>query len=130
VFDLIGRSMSDWYLVYYDRPGSDRGYWEFLKKGMRHVEAWKLDGGLWLRFCPYLEAVEVEIAPTLEPPWIALPEATVQRVQTVWPHGHARSWFFFGPITCVEMVKALLGINSPWIRTPYQLFKFCKRFAA
>lgn len=130
VFDLVGHSVSDWYLVFYDRPGSDRGWWRVLKKNFRHVEAWRLDGGLWLCFNPYLEAVEVEIAPTLDPPWVARPGAIVQRVQTVWRHGHQRTWFFFGPITCVELVKALLGINSAWVRTPFQLFKHCKRFAA
>lgn len=130
MFDLVGRETSDWYLVYYDRPGSDRGWWRAFKKNFRHVEAWRRDGALWLRFCPYMEAVEIDIAPTLEPPWVARPGAVVQRVQTSWPHGHLRTLFFFGPLTCVELVKALLGINSAWVRTPFQLFKHCKRYAA
>jgi hypothetical protein len=27
-------------------------------------------------------------------------------------------------LTCVEVVKRLLGIDAPWVLTPYQLFRF------
>jgi len=29
----------------------------------------------------------------------------------------------FGPWTCVEQIKALVGIRAPWVLTPRQLWK-------
>ena len=31
-----------------------------------------------------------------------------------------------GLLYCVSLVKKLLGINKPWIFTPYQLYKYLK----
>lgn len=31
------------------------------------------------------------------------------------------------PLTCVEVVKTLLGINAPLVLTPYQLYKYLER---
>lgn len=31
-----------------------------------------------------------------------------------------------GPLNCVETVKGLLGISSPFVLTPYQLYKRVK----
>jgi len=59
-----------------------------------------------------------------EPPWAAQPEMTVQRVTAVCTEKRVRNWFFFGPVTCVEIAKACLGFSSMWIRTPLQLYNY------
>jgi hypothetical protein len=35
-----------------------------------------------------------------------------------------------GPLSCVEFVKALLGIRRPWIVTPRQLYRHLRRLGA
>jgi hypothetical protein len=35
-----------------------------------------------------------------------------------------------GPMSCVEFVKALLGIGRPWIVTPHQLYRHLRRAGA
>jgi hypothetical protein len=35
-----------------------------------------------------------------------------------------------GPMTCVEFVKGIIGIRSPWIVTPHQLYRHLRRAGA
>ena len=37
---------------------------------------------------------------------------------------HVRVPWLFGPVTCVEAVKAAIGLRAPWIITPYQLWRW------
>ena len=32
----------------------------------------------------------------------------------------------FGLMNCVSLTKKVLGLNKPWIITPYQLYKYLK----
>jgi hypothetical protein len=49
-----------------------------------------------------------------------------QRVELAPNWRRVREWFSFGPITCVEVAKTGLGINSWRVRTPWQLFKYLR----
>jgi hypothetical protein len=76
-----------------------------------------------------MEYVQVEAHE--HPPWKLLnPEVnpTFLEVRRVVTLGKIRSPFHFGPQTCVETVKSLLGIRTPWwLRTPYQLYRFLRK---
>jgi hypothetical protein len=82
---------------------------------------------MWLVLRPNFEVLHshIEFDPT--PPWEKYPGCTVMKVQVVIKNWKVRQWFHFGPMSCTEIVKFALGINSFWIRTPYQLYKFLKR---
>lgn len=44
-------------------------------------------------------------------------------------HGKPRA-MMRGPMTCVEFVKAILGIRRPWIVTPHQLYRYLRSTGA
>jgi len=102
-------------------------FWRFLKSGFRHVECWKyIQPGAWLRFNTGVELIAPEVY--LRPPWelMAHLNPTVVKVQRMVPQGFWREPFFIGPLTCVEQVKAFLGVCSFFVRTPFQLYNFLR----
>lgn len=114
----------EWWLVYSD---TDRPHWwnRWLHRSFRHVQAYRRDGRIWLAYLPTAEFVDVNVLRTDEQPWPS--SAISQRVVALRPEGVMRSRCFVGPITCVEHVKALLGIRAWFVRTPYQLYRYCRR---
>lgn len=99
-------------------------FWRFLKQNFRHVECWKyISPGAWLRFNTGVELIAAEVY--IKPPWemLAHLHPTVIKVQRLVPQGYWREPFFIGPLTCVEQVKAFLGMRGFFIRTPWQLYK-------
>ncbi len=123
----------EWYVVYH--PREPYFFWaKWLKQGFRHVELWrpqqygpKISDVLWLVMKPTFEILESYIDSDPTPPWTRFPGCTVQKVQVVSPAYKVRQWFHAGPIHCTETVKCALGINSFWLRSPYQLYKYIKR---
>lgn len=80
---------------------------------------------LWTVVRPTLGMVEVETTLDPMPPWVKHPWVTTsQHVTATRLEGSVRDYFFMGPQTCVEVVKAALGIRNFWIRTPFQLYNF------
>jgi hypothetical protein len=107
-----------------------RGWNSVFKPGYQHVQMWRpihygpgLTDKFWLVVDPGLEHVDTKIDWDPQPPWVRDSSITAMRVETAVPKKKIRDYFFFGPITCVEMVKAHLGISSIFIRTPWQLAK-------
>lgn len=115
----------EWWLVYLD---TERRHWwnRFLQPGFQHVIALKRDGRIWIAMRWHAEFLDVDVIRSDNTPWAMFPKAHIQRVVSLRKEGSIRSPAFVGPITCVEFVKALLGIRAFWIRTPYQLFKHCE----
>lgn len=100
-------------------------FWRLLKPDFRHVECWKyLHPGAWLRFNTGIELITFEVH--LQPPW-ELTACTPIRVQRQVPYGYWREPFFIGPVTCVEQVKAFLGMREFFVRTPFQLYRYLTR---
>lgn len=100
-------------------------FWSWLKPGFRHVEVWKhIPPGAWLRFDTSVEMIGVEVY--ADPPWIlrAHLNPTVVHVRRQVPKGYWRERWFTGPITCVELSKAFLGVRGAFVRTPWQLYQF------
>lgn len=129
LLDTEDRWITDWYLVFRDLPAEAKRsrLWRLIKPGFEHVEVWRCDRGIWLQVDPCFELVEVHAHEA--PPWILMPaeySPTVLRVQRVVRKGKLREPLFFGPWTCVEIVKAVIGLRAPFVRTPYQLYKALK----
>lgn len=116
----------EWWLAFTDTA---HDYWwnRFLEPGFRHVIALKREGGGWIAFHSRAEFVDIEIIYQPVTAWDIVPGATIQRVVAFRKAGIVRSAWHTGPITCVENVKALLGIRNWRVRTPYQLHRYCGR---
>lgn len=130
ILDTAGKYPTEWWLIY---GNTDRPHWwnRYLAQGFQHVSALRRDGRVWLQFSPWGEFLDITVLRNDLTAWQIHPEAWhVQRVVTMREEGELRSKFHLGPITCVEMCKALLGIRSTFVRTPRQLFNYCKRFAS
>jgi len=130
--DLAYKEPINWWLVFRDsehrRPFLERT----LKPGFRHVELWRPTDGVWLRVDPCLEFVENTIHE--QAPWVSMPEewnCTFLRVEQTVSHGKVRKLFFVGPVTCVELTAAILGIKTPfWCRTPWQFYRLLTKRGA
>ncbi|HEV2178353.1 MAG TPA: hypothetical protein VGW33_14300 [Terriglobia bacterium] len=129
LLDFSECKVREWYLVYHARPP---WFWwaKYLKQGFRHVELTRPvyfgpgpEDVVWLNILPTFELLDAEISTDPRPPWVKCPNSTVQKVTTLQPLERMRSWFDIGPPTCVEVVKAALGIRAFCVRTPWQLFQ-------
>jgi hypothetical protein len=105
-----------------------------LKPGFRHVQIWaRFTFGpdeadcLWILMDPGLEANRLGIAWSIKAPWLSDPSMTVQEVSSTFPLDVMRQMFFIGPVTCVEHVKAFLGISAWLVRTPWQLYNYIEK---
>ncbi len=133
ILDLEYRYAVDVWVVFMDidkehTPMPRSSLWRFLKPGFQHVEIWKrLDTDLWIRCDPSVEVIDVQ-AYSL-PPWQILKRLnpTVIRVRRVVTKGHWRDRFHIGPMSCVELAKAFLGISDFFIRTPLKLYNFLRK---
>lgn len=133
LLDTPGLKTKDCYVVYH--PRNAHFWWtNRLKQGFRHVEVAQpiyfgpgLRDVVWLHILPTFETLDVELATTPEPPWVRCPGSTVQKVTATRPLYAVRQWFHVGPISCVETVKMVLGINALFIRTPFQLYRYINR---
>jgi hypothetical protein len=126
LLDTAGKWPVDVWLVFRDLPDwRERSpLWRCLKPGFQHVEAWKHGDGIWTRIEPCLQVLTTEAHIT--PPWEFLPESvhpTFLHVERLVPLNKLREPFFFGPVTCVELVKAIVGLRDTFVRTPWQLYK-------
>lgn len=124
LLDLPDGHLIDVWLVFYDRPHR-HWLWRFLEPGFKHVEVWTEDRGAWARFDPCLEFCVSQVY--LQPPWEILPYARLLRVTRIVKLGKLREPFMFGPVTCVELAKSMIGLRAPFVRTPFQLFKHLRK---
>jgi hypothetical protein len=121
---IIDRDVTDWYLAF--RP-TQMWYRHVLQPGYGHVAALGYREGVWVYFDPGSDFSDIMLidGPDLKPEdmlpdhQIVLVEARRRKQIHRWP-------WIFGPVTCVEAIKSLLGIRNPLIWTPYQLFRYCQ----
>lgn len=117
-----------WHVIFV--PPSTRHWWDrFLEPGFGHVYAIRWDGWNWIIVNPRLDTVLVDTSAysyySLRD--LVIGEATeVLSVTAQVPIGRLRSPWHVGPITCVELVKGLLGIRAFWVRTPRQLYRYMR----
>lgn len=102
--------------------------WGLLKPGFQHVDVWREQDGVWLLMAPFLEYAQVQAY--ADPPWMVVDQRlrpTFMRVRRAVQHRRVREWFHVGPMTCVELTKAFLGLRATFVRTPWQLYKLLRK---
>lgn len=129
LLDVADQTYVEWYLVFCE---SDRLYWwnRFLKRGYTHVYAVRWDGYNWISVSPNIGCLGVEILPCIDPDPKNLFQTTkcsdilhinvwiqLNRSRSLWPT----------QFTCVEIVKALIGVRAWHVFTPWQLHKYLVR---
>lgn len=118
------------YYIVFTNAKHNGAFLRHLKKGFQHVFAVKKSFGkkFWIAVNPMTDYMLVDIIPTRDYPLIR--DVLVDKTATVLEcevtirekKGH-RIHF----ISCVETIKALLGIRAFWVITPYQLYKYLKK---
>lgn len=102
---------------------SDLAWLKILKPGFRHCYVLLNDGRHWISVDPLSNSMEVSVhhvpAEFDFPLWLKdrghkIVPAAIERRQKQAP---------WGLFTCVEAVKRILGIHSPFIITPWQLYR-------
>ncbi len=133
LLDTGGLDVGTYWVVYLNRQ--NKRWWNrYLAPGFQHVQLWKQEqygpdaaDAVWIRIDPGLEYVDTQIVWDGRAPWDVEPHARIQRVTLYRRSGVVREYFSVGPMSCVELVKAHLGISSWLVRTPLQLWKYLKR---
>lgn len=106
----------------------------FLEPGFGHVWAYRSIGDeAWLYINPASSYWQTGIFLMHEVPDMREITGEACRIVKVTsqisdPWGVRVPWLF-GTVTCVEAIKGLLGIGSPWIITPYQLWRWAHETA-
>ncbi len=125
LIDTWDQSFTDWYVVF---EHGDMSYWwaKYLHAGFRHCWALRWDGFNWIAFDPKLGHTDIEVLPyynhndieniSKDTNCSVIIHAKVwrdsKRIRTPYPTA----------VTCVEQIKALLGVRKWFLFTPYQLF--------
>lgn len=127
----LSSSPTRWYVVF---TSADRWRWWDVttRRGFSHVYALRWDGWNWILFNPHAGYTDVEIVAGADEKALHLlvdPGATVLEVQAFRRQDQLRGRWWAGPMTCVEQVKALLGLPVGWIFTPWQLYRHLGRVA-
>jgi hypothetical protein len=123
--EWLNSSQTRWYLVFC--AATRQHWWDRLfriRRGWSHVYALRWDGYNWLLFNPHSAYTDVQVmSPTTEKALYALvePGAAVLEVEA-YRRERLRGRWWVGPMTCVEQVKALLGLPVHTVWTPYQLY--------
>jgi hypothetical protein len=100
-----------------------------LKPGYRHCFVAVRDGGSWLVCDPVKDRMELVL--------LTLP-ARFDLAQFYAGRGHRvlvgrtrpdlpRRPLLPTPLTCVAVVKRIVGVRAPWVLTPWQLFRHLSR---
>jgi hypothetical protein len=113
------------YFVVFTPPEQRRWWTKWLEEGYGHCYVVWWDGFNWLRMCPELTRVVIEVLP-----WDKEDVGEVCRGNTAvhieLPVTDTRKggpWLLM-PATCVEVVKVMLGIRAWYVLTPRQLFSY------
>ena len=112
--------------------GEVEHWWDrFFRPSFRHCYVLIWDGAHWLHVDPTLYRTHVSILdhyrnehPSL---WIEDPHAVALEVKV---EAHAQRWrapWCFGPLTCTEGCKAVLGVRSPLLWSPWRLYRYLEK---
>jgi hypothetical protein len=96
-----------------------------LKRGFRHCLVLVGDGEDWVLMDPVCTGISIALVRSVAPEYLV--EHFVQKGQAVavgraWGQRAHRS-FPLRPLSCVEVVKHVLGISAAPVWTPYQLYR-------
>jgi hypothetical protein len=103
---------------------ADCAWLTFLRRGFRHCFVVLRAGSLWLACEPLTDRIELDALAL--PPGFDLAAFYAGQghrvIQGCRPRSRPRQAFAPAPLTCVTVVKRLLGIRAPWVWTPWQLY--------
>jgi len=119
---LHGKSLADYYIVF--KPSELN--MPFIDRGFSHCYAMKWDGYNWMMINPALGFTDIFILPSYDPDIrVALADEPYTDIIRVSAWRKINRWRTPWPVafTCVEQIKAVLGISAWWIITPKQLYK-------
>jgi len=95
-----------------------------LRPGFRHVLVALAGPGHWVVINPLSHRATVDIVPGDDgqalAAWFRAQGHTVVETTTRRPPRREAPW---APLTCVEVVKRLLGLHARWVLTPYALYQ-------
>ena len=119
----------DWYIVFIEST-YDSWFMRRLQPGFKHVYAMKKTeaGNFWqivdpLR--PHLKVYQELVSMYPHPRAFAGPDAIILPITAnIDRAGKVGTLSIF---TCVDVVKALIGIRAPLVFTPWQLYKYIMR---
>ena len=123
---LVGLHKTALYLIYENKP--DGLWWQrFLKTGYKHVFAVRFDGFFWIKTELTIGFMDSEVLPYYDHATIdVVLKGRVCSYQYVQAWRKMRYRSLFAPLSCVEGMKAMLGIRAWYVLTPYQLYKYCE----
>jgi len=130
LIDTWDISCTDWFVVF---EHGDMKYWwtKYLQGGFRHCWAFRWDGYNWIAYRPNLGYTDIEILP-----WGKLEDIEFIHKDIIcsaiirhkaWRKTSRLRAPFPTAFTCVEQVKALLGIRKWYMFTAYQLFNYLRK---
>jgi hypothetical protein len=109
-------------VIFADHAGC--AWLRLLRRGFRHCFVVLRPGPVWVACEPLKDRIELDVL-ALPPDFdlAAFYGAQGHRVlQGRPPAPSPRRPFAPAPLTCVTVVKRLLGIRAPWVWTPWQLY--------
>lgn len=118
-----GKAAQTRYYLIFTRAKYDHWIWRFVDKDIGHVYAVQdLDDYQWLVIQPRLNMTNIEILSKYDFPVIGTIAGRDDKILhvnvDVGPQVRGCvNWF-----TCVEQIKALIGVKSFWTLTPKQLY--------
>lgn len=98
-------------------------WWGRLFGQFAHCALMIRKGDMWVYFEPSLGFNEVAVFPVGTRWAEQFPDAVIQRFRVWRTVRRYRCPHLLQPFTCVEQVKAFLGLRSPWLITPRQLYR-------
>lgn len=129
LLDTYHLSATQWFIIF-EHGDMPYAWAKFLKRGFRHCYAIQWDGFNWIRFLPRLGHTDIEILPYNSTYNIMEVVQNIDsciihikvkrdstRVRAPWPTVS----------TCVEQIKAILGVKKWFLFTPWQLFKYLEK---
>jgi len=126
---LVGLSKKRVYLIYEDRESH---WWsKFFKKGFKHVYCITFDGLFWIKMDYLLGYTDLDVLcydyhDTINDV-LEGQKVTIQYVE-VWRKPRYRVRSLFAPASCVEAMKAILGVRASLVISPYQLYKHIGKY--
>ena len=125
LFNGVSRKTSAWVVF---SGQADCRWLRILKPGFRHCMVLLHDGKRWLSVDPMLNHMELQVHETVPedfdfPRWLQTQGQLVVRASVDHSKKIPAPLMF---MSCVEVVKRVLGIHSRRIITPWQLYRYLK----
>ncbi|MEO1940247.1 MAG: hypothetical protein ABGX60_00065 [Candidatus Thioglobus sp.] len=130
LIDTWDQSFIDWFVVF---EQGDMQYWwaKYLQPGFRHCYAVRWDGFNWIGYYPHLGHTDIDVLNFGKYDSILNVVANTdcsailylkvwrdsKRIRAPWPTVS----------TCVEQVKAILGVRKWFLFTAWQLFNYLEK---